>query len=61
MGDHGAPSIQLGEQVRVDGLGDAADLVDLQQQAVAGLLLHRRRDALRVCHLHHTLTTLPTF
>lgn len=39
MGDHGAPAVALGEFVGVDGLGHAADLIDLQQQAVAGLLL----------------------
>lgn len=33
---------------RLQGLGDRADLVDLEQQAVAGLLGHTLGDALRV-------------
>ena len=33
-----------------DGLGDASDLVDLEEEAVAGLVLHGHLDALRVGH-----------
>lgn len=42
MGDHGAPAVALGEIVGFDGLRHAADLIDLQQQTVAGLLLDSR-------------------
>ena len=35
---------------RLDGLGDGADLVDLEQEAVAGLDVHGLLDALGVGH-----------
>lgn len=47
---HGAPAIALGQLVSLDGLGDGADLVDLEQQAVAGLLLDGGGDPLGVGH-----------
>lgn len=49
--DHGSPSVLLGQQMCVDGLGDGADLVYLQEEAVASLLFHGSRDALGVGHL----------
>lgn len=48
MRHHRAPSVLLRQQMSVDGLGDGADLVDLQQQAVAGVLLDGGLDALWV-------------
>lgn len=48
MGDHGAPAILFGQQMGLNGLGDGADLVDLQQQAVAGLLLNGSLDTLGI-------------
>lgn len=36
--------------LRLDGFCDGADLVNLEQQTVAGLFLHRPLDALRVGH-----------
>lgn len=51
VGDHGAPAIALGQEMGLDGLCDGADLVDLQQQAVARLLLNAGLDALGVGHL----------
>lgn len=48
MGDHGAPSILLSQQVSVNGFSNTSDLVDLQQQAVAGFLLHSSGDTFRV-------------
>ena len=40
----------VGGCLRLDGLCDGADLVDLEQQTVARLLLHRLLDALWVGH-----------
>lgn len=48
--DHGAPAVLLGQQMGGNGLGDGTDLVNLQQQAVAGLLLHSGGNALGVGH-----------
>ncbi|TQS33385.1 hypothetical protein Golomagni_06272, partial [Golovinomyces magnicellulatus] len=42
---HDAPVVRLGELRRLDRLGDGADLVDLEQQTVARLLLDGRLDA----------------
>lgn len=39
VGDHDPPSIGLGELGSGDRLGDGADLVDLEEEGVAGLLL----------------------
>lgn len=39
-----------GHVLRLDGLCDGADLVDFEQQTVAGLLLHRLLDPLWVGH-----------
>jgi len=38
MGDHGAPTVALGELMSIDGFRHGSDLVDLQQQAVARFL-----------------------
>ena len=48
VGDHGAPALSLGHVVSLDGLSHAANLVDLQQQTVAGLLLNSSGDSLGV-------------
>ena len=47
MRHHRAPAGAFGELVSVDRLGDATDLVDLQQQAVAGLLLDGGLDSVK--------------
>ena len=47
---HHAPAGLLGHAHRLDRLGDGADLVDLEQQRVARLLLDGRLDARRVGH-----------
>ena len=48
MTHHDAPSVGAGEVAGGDGLGDGADLVDLEEEAVAGLLVHGGLDALGV-------------
>lgn len=48
MGDHDTPTVLPGELCGADGLGDRADLVHLQEQRVARLLLSHRGDAFRV-------------
>ena len=45
---HSAPALGLGHVVSLDGLGDAANLVDLEQEPVAGLLLDGGGDPLGV-------------
>jgi len=40
VGDHGSPAVLLGQEVRLDGLSDGADLVDLKEEAVASLLFY---------------------
>ena len=51
MAAHDAPVVLLAQLDSVDGLGDGADLVDLQQERVAGLLLDGGLDASHVGHL----------
>lgn len=51
VGNHGAPSIFLGQQVSINGLSDTANLVHLQEQAVASFLLDGGSNTLRVCYL----------
>ena len=48
MRDHGSPSLSLGHVVSLDSLSHAANLVDLQQQTIAGLLLNSSGDSLGV-------------
>mmetsp|Transcript_74633 Transcript_74633/g.216544 ORF Transcript_74633/g.216544 Transcript_74633/m.216544 type:complete len:369 (+) Transcript_74633:49-1155(+) len=50
VGDHHTPTSLLAHLARLDGLGDGPDLVDLQQERVAGghVALHRLGDALWV-------------
>merc|ERR1719397_580220 len=48
--DHGAPALLLGHVVRLDGLGHCADLVHLQQEAIARLLLDSRGNSVGVGH-----------
>lgn len=50
MRHHGAPAVALGQKVGLNGFGDGADLVDLEQQAVACLLLDGGLDPLGVGH-----------
>ena len=45
---HGAPALGLGHVVRLDRLRHAADLVDLEKKAVAGLLIDSGGDPLGV-------------
>ena len=49
MRHHSSPALGLGHVVSLDGLSHAADLVDLQQEAVAGLLVNGGGDPLGVC------------
>lgn len=49
--DHGTPAVALGQEVGLNGLCDGANLVHLQQQAVARLLFNAGLDALGVGHL----------
>ena len=44
MRDHDAPAGGLGVEAGLDGLGDGADLVDLEEEGVAGLLLDGHGD-----------------
>merc|ERR1719460_1982203 len=48
--DHGAPALLLGHVVRLDGLGHCADLVHLQQEAIARLLLDGSGNSVGVGH-----------
>ena len=48
VGDHGAPALRLGQLVRRDRLGHTSDLVNLQQQPIARLLLDGGGNALGV-------------
>lgn len=48
MGGHHAPTVLLRQLDRFDGFGDGADLVDLEQQSVTGLLADGFLDALGV-------------
>ena len=50
MGDHGSPSLNLGHVMSLDGLSHTSNLVDLQQEAVAGLLVDGGGDPLGVGH-----------
>lgn len=50
MRDHGAPTILLSQQVSINGLCNRANLVHLQQETVAGLLLDSCSNALGVGH-----------
>ncbi len=50
VADHDTPAVGLRQLARVDRLGHTADLVDLEEQAIAGLLLNGRLNALRVGH-----------
>jgi hypothetical protein len=50
VGDHDAPALGLRELAGSDGLGDSADLVHLEEEAAAGLLLDGSVDALGVGH-----------
>lgn len=47
---HRTPAVLLGQQVRLDTLRHGADLVHLEQQAVARLLLDGSGDTLGVSH-----------
>mmetsp|Transcript_54085 Transcript_54085/g.136063 ORF Transcript_54085/g.136063 Transcript_54085/m.136063 type:complete len:475 (-) Transcript_54085:104-1528(-) len=48
VGDHDAPSVLLRDFARLDGLGDGADLVDLEEEGVACLGVEGLLDALDV-------------
>ncbi len=48
VADHGAPAIGLSQVVRSNGLSHRSNLVDLQKEAIAGLLVHGHLDALGV-------------
>ena len=48
MGHHDAPAGLLGHVAGLNGLGDGANLVDLEQEGVAELLVNASLDALRV-------------
>mmetsp|Transcript_124212 Transcript_124212/g.322656 ORF Transcript_124212/g.322656 Transcript_124212/m.322656 type:complete len:520 (+) Transcript_124212:44-1603(+) len=48
VGDHDTPAAAHGHGGRIDGLGDGADLVHLQEQRVACADIERLGDALRV-------------
>ena len=50
MGNHDSPSLVVRHLAGVDGLSDRADLVNLEQQSVAALLVNSRLDALGVGH-----------
>ncbi|TMW49879.1 hypothetical protein DOY81_005060 [Sarcophaga bullata] len=41
---HGAPAVLFGQQMGLDGFGNGTNLVDLQQQTVAGLLFNGSLD-----------------
>ena len=60
---HHAPARLLRHLARLDRLGDRSDLVDLEQQRVAGLFLDRIFHALRVRHekIVAATTTSSTF
>ena len=45
---HSAPALGLGHVVSLDGLSHAADLVNLEQEPVAGLLLDSGGDPLGI-------------
>jgi len=47
---HHAPAAALRQRARLERLAHAADLVDLEQQAVARAPLHRRADARHIGH-----------
>ena len=48
MRHHSSPALGLGHVVSLDGLSHAADLVNLEQEPVAGLLLDSGRNSLWV-------------
>ena len=48
MADHDAPVVGLSQLASLDGLSDRADLVDLEEQAVASLLVDGASNALGV-------------
>ena len=48
VGHHGAPALGLGHVVGLDGFGNASNLVDLEKEPVAGLLLDGGGDPLWV-------------
>lgn len=50
MGNHSAPAILLSQKVSINGLCHTANLVDLQEEAVASLLLNSCSNALRIGH-----------
>mmetsp|Transcript_11197 Transcript_11197/g.30124 ORF Transcript_11197/g.30124 Transcript_11197/m.30124 type:complete len:261 (-) Transcript_11197:718-1500(-) len=50
MADHDAPILRAAHVVGLDRLGNRADLVDLQQQRIAGVLIKRHLDARGVRH-----------
>merc|ERR1719375_1179895 len=50
VGGHHAPAVLLAQLHRVDGLGDGADLVDLEEERVAGLVVNRAPHARDVGH-----------
>ena len=50
MRNHGSPSLSLGHIVSLDSLSHAANLVDLEQQTVASLLVNGSGDSLGVGH-----------
>ena len=50
MRHHSSPALGLGHVMSLDGLSHAANLVDLEQEPVAGLLLDGGGDPLGVCH-----------
>ena len=50
VGDHSAPALGLGHVVSLDSLGDAANLVHLQQETIAGSLVNSSGDSLGVGH-----------
>ena len=49
--DHDAPALVVRHSAGLDGLGDCADLVHLEEKARAGLLLNACLDPLDVGHL----------
>merc|ERR1719375_2739022 len=57
VGGHHAPAVLLAQLHRVDGLGDGADLVDFEEERVAGLVgdraLHARDVGHREVITHH--------
>jgi hypothetical protein len=46
MRDHGSPSVGLCQVVSVNRFRNTANLVDLQEKAIAGLLLYSKSDSL---------------